>query len=186
MKPTERQKELYKKLSPIIGIEPKVIRYGDDTGENSIFIMQCPDPLDENVMFYSTIGLSDYTVGDKKYELMFTGYASEDKIGNILSTSAFFCIKDNWKVSEGAVFETLVEMYYRDSEMKHIYFTTPYLWEEKLEDFQVENESIFFLLVIPISEAELRFLRENGTEVLEELFEENEIDIFDIDRKSIL
>lgn len=28
MKPTERQKELYKKLSPIIGIEPKAVVKG--------------------------------------------------------------------------------------------------------------------------------------------------------------
>ncbi|KFF26516.1 suppressor of fused domain protein [Chryseobacterium vrystaatense] len=186
MKPTERQKELYKKLAPIIGIEPKVIKYGDDTGENAIFIMECPDPTDNDVIFYSTIGLSDYSVGDRKYELMIAGYSADNKTGNILSTSAFFCIKDNWKVSHGTVFETLVEMYYKDSEMKHIFFTSPYLWEDKLEDFEVQNENIFFLLGIAISDAELEFQKKNGSEALEDLFEEKEIDIFDVNRKSIL
>ena len=154
MKPTERQKELYKKLAPIIGIEPRVIKYGDDTGDNAIFIMECPDPTDKEVVFYSTIGLSDYPVRNQKYELMITGYSSEDKFGNILSTSAFFCIKDNWKLSHGAVFEKLVEMYYKDSEMKHLYFTSPYIWEDKLEDFKVENENIYFY-------CPFRFLRPN-------------------------
>lgn len=186
MKPTERQKELYKKLSPIIGTEPKVIKYGDDTGEHAIFIMECPDPLDKNVIFYASIGLSDYSVGDKKYELMISGYSAQDKVGNILSTSAFFCIKDQWKVSEGVVFEKLVEMYYPDSEMKHIYFTTPYLWEDKLEDFMVQNEEVHFLLAIPISEPEFELFKQKGSDALETLLEENEIDIFDINRKSIL
>lgn len=186
MKPTERQKELYKKLAPIIGIEPRVIKYGDDTGNNAIFIMECPDPTDSEVIFYSTIGLSDYSVGDQKFELMITGYSSDDKVGNILSTSAFFCIKDNWKVNYGTVFEKLVEMYYKDSAMKHIYFTTPYLWEDKLEGFEVQNEEIFFLLAIPISDAELDYLNNNGKEQLETLFEEKEIDIFDIQRDSVI
>lgn len=186
MKPTERQKEIYKKLAPIIGVEPKVIRYGDDSGENSIFIMECPDPTDKDVIFYSTIGLSDYSIGDEKYELMIAGYSANDKTGNILSTSAFFCIKDNWKVSPGTVFETLVEMYYKDSEMKHIYFSNPYLWEDKLEDFEVQNEKISFLLAVAISDAELEFRKNNSSEALEALFQEKEIDIFDMNRKSIL
>ena len=186
MKPAERQKELYKKLSPIIGIQPKVIKYADDTGDNAIFIMECPDPNDNEVMFYSTIGLSDYSVGDKKYELMMTGYSSDDNVGNILSTSAFFCVKDNWTVNYGTVFENLVEMYYKDSVMRHIYFTNPFLWEDKLEGFEVQNEAIFFLLAIPISDAELDFLNYNGKEPLETIFEEKEIDIFDIHRDSVI
>ncbi|MCS3531161.1 hypothetical protein M2373_002576 [Chryseobacterium sp. JUb7] len=117
---------------------------------------------------------------------MISGYSAQDKVGNILSTSAFFCIKDQWKVSEGVVFEKLVEMYYPTSEMKHVYFTTPYLWEDKLEDFMVQNEEVHFLLAIPISELEFELFKQKGSDALETLLEENEIDIFDINRKSIL
>lgn len=148
--------------------------------------MECPDPMDKEVIYYSTIRLSDYPISDKKYELMISGYSDNDKVGNILSTSAFFCIKDNWKVSYGTFFENLVEMYYKNSEMKHIYFTSPYLWEDKLEDFKVENEEIFFLLAIMISDSELDFLKRNGLKALEILFEENEIDIYDIKRNSVI
>lgn len=186
MKPTERQKKIYKKIAPIIGINPKVIRYGDDTGEKSIFIMECPDPIDSNINFYSTIGLSDIEVNNKRYEILFTGYASETEIGNILSSCAFFIMKDGWGIKPGAVFETLVEMYKENLDMKHVLFTSPYLWEDKLEDFEVENDKINFLLGIPISDAELKFKAKEGLEALENLFEEEEINIFDINRKSVL
>jgi len=186
MKPTEKQKELYKKLSPMIGIEPRVIKYGDDNDKNYIFIMECPDPIDDKIKFYSTIGLSDYFLNERKYEILFTGYSNFEEIGNILSSCAFFIINENWKITHGTVFETLVSMYYKDIDMKHVYFTTPYIWEDKLEDFEIQGDKIFFLLGIPISDAELSFKNLNGIDALENLFQEHNIDIFDINRKSII
>jgi hypothetical protein len=73
-----------------------------------------------------------------------------------------------------------------NSELKHIYFTSPYLWEDKLEDFKVQNKKIYFLLAIPLSGPELEFIKQNGADALEALFEQNETDIFDVYRKSIL
>ncbi len=183
MKPTERQKQIYKQLYPIIGIEPKVIRYGDDINENFVFIMEVPDPIDKNVMFYSTIGLSDY---EMKCEILFSAYKRNEEAGNIISSCAFFVMKEKWKLNKGVVFEDIVKMYNKSSEMKHIYFTEPYLWEDKLEDFQVNNEPVFFLLAIPISDKELIYKNEKGVEELENLFEKKGINIFDLNRKSVV
>lgn len=186
-KPTESQKELYKKLSPILGIDSKVVRYGDDNNDKSIFILECPDPTDEKTMFYSTIGLMDFPTDDIKYEILFTAYTTFECAGNILSSSAFFVIKDNWKISNGVVFETLVEMFLpNNKDMKHVLFTSPFLWEDKLEGFEVQNEEILFLLAIAISDAELQYKNKNGLPALESIFEEKNVDIFDLDRASAL
>jgi len=185
-KPTEKQKELYKKLSLILGIDSKVIKYVDDNGDKSIFILECPDPTDKNVIFYSTIGLMDFPTENIKYEFLIAAYASFEYVGNILSSAAFFVMKDNWKASNGVVFETLVEMFYPNKDMKHLFFTSPYLWEDKLEGFEVQNEEILFLLAIPISDAELQYKNQNGSSALESVFEEKNIDIFDLDRASVL
>ncbi len=185
-KPTEKQKELYKQLSPILGIDSKVVKYGDDNNDKSIFILECPDPTDENVMFYSTIGLMDFPTDNIKYEILFTGYATFECAGNILSSSAFFIMKDNWKASNGVVFETLVEMFLPNKDMKHMLFTSPFLWEDKLEGFEVQNEEILFLLAVPISDAELQYKNKNGLSALESIFEEKNVDIFDLDRVSVL
>ena len=34
--PTKQQKELYKKITPILGADSKVIEYGDDSNTNRI------------------------------------------------------------------------------------------------------------------------------------------------------
>lgn len=114
------------------------------------------------------------------------GYSKYDTIPNILSTCAFFVIKNNWKCTYGNVFETLVEMYCKNTEMKHILFTSPFLWEDKLVDFNIEGKPIYFVLAIPISDKELEYKNEFGTDALETLFEKESIDIFDINRKSIV
>jgi len=56
--------------------------------------------------------------------------------------------------------------------------------EDKLEDFRVDDKIVNFLLAIPISDHELEFKNKNGSEALEDLFQENEVDVFDLDRKS--
>lgn len=187
MKPSEKQKEIYKKLSPILGVNPKVVRYGDESSnQKSIFILECPDPIDSDIMFYGTIGLSDFPVDETELELLFATHSDYSNAGNILSSCAFFVINDNWKPSRGACFETLIEMYYPNLDMKHIYFSSPYLWEDKLENFEIQGKRINFLLAIPISQTELLFKNEFGEDKLEELFESNDTNIFDLNRKSIV
>ena len=54
------------------------------------------------------------------------------------------------------------------------------------EDFAVQDEAVHFFLAIPISDAELGFKNENGTEAFEELLQNHDIDVFDVYRKSII
>ncbi len=186
MAPSTYQIELFKKLSPILGIDCKVTNYGDENNERNIRILSCPDPVDGKVKFYSTLGMSEQNITDLDFEIMLTGFAIYEKIPNILSTSAFFVLKDGWKCEIGRVFETLVEMYYPNLDMKHLYFSSPYLWEDKLENFAIDSGKIDFFLGIPISDKELEYKNENGHIALEDLFEKQEINIFDLNRKSLI
>lgn len=186
MKPTQYQINLFKKLSPVLGVAPKVFSFGDETENHKIRILICPDPTDEEVRFFSTIGLAELAPENHHTEILGACYADFADFGNMISSIAFFIIKDKWKSAEGSVFETLVEMYYPKSEMKHIYFTSPFLWEDKLEAFSVEGISVRFLLAIPISQSELEFLTQHGQEAFEDLLQENNIDIFNIERKSVV
>lgn len=76
-------------------------------------------------------------------------------------------------------------MYYPDSEMEHVLFTSPFLWE-KLISLDFIDKKVTWLLAVPISTKELLFAEREGTEALEDLFEEKDIDIFDISRNSVI
>jgi hypothetical protein len=145
-------------------------------------------------MFYSSIGISDHPNliemkrGEKdniSIELLITGYKDFDKVPNILSTCGFYIIKDKWTCQPYDVFKNIVELHYPQKEVKHIMFLPPFLWEDKLASLELVNKTVHFLLCVPITEAELAFKIQNGTAALEELFEKQEINIFDLDRKSV-
>ncbi|AEK24495.1 suppressor of fused domain protein [Capnocytophaga canimorsus] len=182
-------------LAKAIGINPRVFPYYDNHKINFIDILSIDDPLNTENSFYSTIGLSDFPnkieMNDNSMlnipvELLMCGYKKYDKIGNILATVSFYISKNKWTCQPGTVFENIVSDYYV-SQMQHIMFVRPFLWEDKLSDLKFGKKKIHCLLCIPISEKELRFKEENGLTSLEKmLFQQKNIDIFDIERESVL
>ena len=76
-------------------------------------------------------------------------------------------------------------MYYPDSEMEHVLFTSPFLWK-KLKTIDFLDKKVAWLLAVPISTKEFLFAEKEGSEALKTLFENEDIDIFDLERNSIL
>nr|WP_276570023.1 suppressor of fused domain protein [Paenibacillus alvei] len=87
---------------------------------------------------YSTIGLSDYTIGYSvnekplRTEIVRACATEYEFFPNILTTCAFFIINSKFSVSPGKIFQDIIQMYYLDYEMKHVLFTSPFLWEDPL------------------------------------------------------
>ncbi|GIM59501.1 suppressor of fused domain protein [Capnocytophaga canimorsus] len=195
MKPSTENIAYAQFLAKTMGINPKVFPYYDNDKINSVDILSIDDPLNAEIAFYSTIGLSDFpnkiALNDNSMlnipiELLMCGYKKYDKIGNILATASFYISKNQWTCQPATVFKDIVSDYYV-SQMQHIMFIRPFLWEEKLSDLKFGKKPIHCLLCIPISDEELRFKEENGLTSLEKmLFEKKNIDIFDIERESVL
>lgn len=70
--------------------------------------------------------------------------------------------------------------------MSDVYFTNPFLWEDRFQPLHVNNKVVAWLLAIPISKSETKFATEFGSEKLEKLFSEKDIDIFDLNRASVV
>ncbi|MBC1458179.1 suppressor of fused domain protein [Listeria newyorkensis] len=175
-----------------VGGKPKVIKYKDSNETSAIDIFMSEDKPQDGVTTYATIGLSESSIGlvlgnDKELRAEFIGTCGSnfDKFPNIISSCAFNVINDNFLCRPGTVYPNVIAEYYADSEMKHILLTTPFLWEN-LINIETEQKVITWLSLIPISELELEYLNDNGSDALESLFEEKEIDIFDMYRESVL
>ncbi|WP_433958717.1 suppressor of fused domain protein [Cytobacillus horneckiae] len=173
------------------GGKPNVTKFWDENNISNIDMLSSINKPYEGISSYSTIGLSDhsieYTVDGTPLRIEIVGASANEYelFPNLLATCAFYIINSNFSVSHGQVFQNMIKMYYPDSEMKHILFVSPFLWED-LSTINFPNKKVAWLLAVPISENEYLFAQEKGTCTLEDLFEQKEIDIFDMERKSIL
>ncbi|GAB2024486.1 suppressor of fused domain protein [Lactovum odontotermitis] len=175
-----------------IGGNPKVLKYKDANESSEIDIFIGVDRPFEGVSTYSTIGLSNFDIGMKTKEgkqlrVEFVGSSASvnDLFGNIVSSCAFNIINSQYSVKPGTVFPNVISEYYDSPTMKHILFSAPFLWEN-LKSLETSTAHITWLMTIPISDEEFEFLKVNGSEKLEELFEEKDIDIFDLTRESVV
>lgn len=69
--------------------------------------------------------------------------------------------------------------------MKHVLFVTPTLWGE-LKSKEFEEKKVVWLMLVPISENEYKFAEEKGSDALEDLFVEKQIDVYDLNRASVV
>jgi hypothetical protein len=189
----EGHKMIAKKISEVFGgKKPPVTRYVDDHNVSHIDILRCQDSPNMGVVSYSTIGLSDHPLLFKgqEFHARVEIVASCEKIfadfENVLSTVAFCIINSKWFCAPGVIFPDVVSMYNLSETMADIYFCPPFLWDEKLKTSDIDGKKIAWLLAVPISKAESEYAQNNGPEKLESLFEKCNINIFDLNRPSVL
>ncbi|MBC1796078.1 suppressor of fused domain protein [Listeria booriae] len=184
--------QIVKHILENVGGQPKVIKYRDANEASAIDIFMAENKPQMGVTTCATIGLSESSIGlvlgtGKELRAEFIGvYGSNfTKFPNIVSSCAFNIMNDNFLCRPGTVYPNVIDEYYKDTEMKHVLLTSPFLWEN-LTNIETESKVITWLLLIPISKSELEYLSDNGIDALESLFEAGQIDIFDINRKSML
>lgn len=185
------KKLIAQKILQIVGGKPKVVEYKDEEKKSNIDIFIGGDTPFKGMNTYSTIGLSDYSIGllveDKELRVEFIGSCESEyrKYANILSSCAFNIINTQFSCSPGTVYSDVVSEYYKETTMKHILFTAPFLWED-IETLEMSDYYVTWLMMVPISNKEFDFLKMNGAEELEILFEKNDINLFDLNRKSVV
>lgn len=179
------------KEQEFLGKLTNVIEYHDDRNIKKINILLVENSLGEGVKACATIGLNKTDLGmsveDKRLrvELLAAAYQNDNNLcQNILSTTAFE-VMDRGECKPEYIAKNIVSMYKKDTDMKHVLLVDPFLWED-IGTLDIEGLIITWLLVVPISQAELDYSTENGTDALLDLFEEKQIDIYDINRKSVL
>lgn len=188
----QNKKIIFQNLLESIGLIPKVVAYYDKNKTSKIDIYIGVDRPDFGISTYSTIGLSEHSIAlnsknGEDIRVEFIAICNSDIIEfpNILATCAFNIINDKYSCRPGTVYPNIVNEYYNDIEMKHIYFTSPFLWDD-LKSLEIDNKFITWLMAMPISDNEFDFLKTNGSDALEDLLEKNSVDVFDINRKSIV
>jgi antitoxin YqcF len=174
------------------GGTPRVSAYWDDPHERSVDILICGDAPNRGLTSYSTVTLSDSPLlrRDKEFPVRIElagACASEVKgFDNAICSAALFVMKDKWFCGPGVVFETMLSMYDLSDTMEHLYFTAPSQWPELNTTLELSTKRVTWLWAIPISEAESRFIADEGDDRFEDLLEASGADVFDIHRPSVV
>lgn len=86
----------------------------------------------------------------------------------------------------GAIHNDVLQMYDLSKTLSHIMFVAPFLWNDGPKTLHLEGRTITWLMAVPISESELGYTERRGADALNTLFEERQIDIFDINRPPVI
>ncbi|MDP3230387.1 MAG: suppressor of fused domain protein [Acidovorax sp.] len=189
---TVKHKNLASSIAGIFGVQkPSIARFADEKGGSDIFILEAKNSPNLGVNSFSTIGLSDIPLFFKgsefgaRVEIVGACDASFHRFAEAISTAAFCVINSHWFCAPGMIFPSVIGIHGISTTMSDIYFANPFLWPE-LKTINIEGKDIAWLLAVPVSKAETEFAQKNGPEKLESLFSERNIDIFNLNRTSIV
>ena len=189
---SNENKAIAKKIVAAVGGNPSVTRFWDENESHYIDLLALENKPVGGVTTVASLGLSDTPLlfQDKEYpvrvEILGCCSSQEDLFPNMISTASFCIIKDCWFCAPGIIFTDIVSMYYPDRSVKHMYFTSPFLWEDSLSVMNLDTKKVTFLLGVPISERERIYAEENSPRDLEHAFERESIDIFNLNRESVI
>ncbi len=195
-KPSSDTKLIARHAIGTFGAPPSVWRFTCEREDFSLDIGGCMDRPLPGVVSYTTIGLSDTDV--------VTGSAPPSHL-----ELAAACARGSALVSQypgrggdaahpprpasgrpevkpgDAVRDVIAEFYPRDG-VKHLYLTSPFLWGQRLQALRGEAKSIAWLLAVPVTSDELRYLEAQGGDGLEPLYRQRRIDMYSLGRRTWL
>jgi hypothetical protein len=180
------------RIASAFGCTPNSEVYPNSTGDPEIRILFCPERPVKGVSAYGTLGLSDHPMigpeGEFAVRLELVGVCANATpgFGRLLAEAAYCVIKTGGVFSPGVVISNYVRRLVNSSPMQHLYLTEPFLWEEQLAPLDCGSKKVAWLLAMPISDAEYIYRKQHGNEALELLFEQRKIDIFNVNRPSVL
>jgi antitoxin YqcF len=179
-----------RRVTDAFGGTPRVTRHYDEPERHFVDILASDDRPTTGLRSYSTIGLQTVPnlIDDTDIRVELAGVApmAAMDFANVMGTAAFCVIKDRWRCAPGIVFPSVIKMYQLSSTLEHIVFSEPFQWEELGSVDVAPDKTVHWLLVIPISDSEYRFMLDRGWDALDELFVKREIEYFDLERVPVV
>lgn len=192
-KPPPSHRDQAKRIAEIFGpARPGIHLYWDDAKRASIPIASAPDVPQRGVTSYSTIGLFEapnYLKGKEyaaRVELLGAAGSSFEGVANGLTTAAFCVINSKWFCGPGEIFPDVFKLNKASKALPHGLFVPPFLWDDKFKTQTIDGKTVAWLQLIPISEREREYAVANGDGALEKLFVKEQIDVFDLERASVI
>lgn len=145
------------------------------------------DKTFEDCVTFASFGLSNYSnLIQNCCEVIMPVDDDYDNCAVVFANALFYILQQRMDFGRGTVIEGLDNIIPGFSKMHHktaVYFTESYVLPE---EFSKVERGLKMYMAFFISEKELAFLHERGCEQFENLLESAEVDIMNVNRKSIV
>lgn len=188
--PTPTDKAVARMAAEAFGGTPSVHRYHDEDESNAVDLLSCRDTPVPGYATYSTLGLwrSQNELDGRQVSVELAGVCDSavTLFPNTLSTSAFYVMKDEWLCAPGVVFPDMLTEYDLSPNLRHLLWMPPFAWPDLSAATVAPAVAVHWLVGIPISEAERRFLHTHGLDDFERLLEQSDAPYYDLNRPSLV
>lgn len=187
-------KEIAKYALSFIGGTPTVNRYYSDGEKKTIDIMVCSNSQFCGANVFATLGLSQVSTGlvseDKtiRVELVLTSKRADQIAGNVLASAAFELMNIAAQAETfgyGTIIQSLFHAYKSDATVEHCVLLHPVYWD-KYQPLVDADSITTWLLAVPITETERKYIVENGLDSFENRLAKSKFDICDFQRESVI
>jgi antitoxin YqcF len=190
--PSVDDQPIVKYLNEMFGRTVRLQGYEHPTEQWMVNVASVSGRPQPHVTSYSTVGLWRWrnaafleSPTAPRVEICGACATSARMFPNVLATAAFNVMREQWPCRPGSVLVGIVAEYGESLRLPHLYFTVPFLWHDDMRTMN-QDQTVLWVLALPISEKERMFLVRNGDDALETLFQEKQIDIFNPERPSIV
>lgn len=190
---SDAKKKMAKITADAFGVEkPPISHLWDEKNISDVYVLAAVDRPQKGVVSYATVGLSESPLirdgmeFGTRVELM--GACGRDFVDfdKIIATLSFCVINSKWFCAPGAIFPGVIDMHHLSDTMSDIYFTNPFLWGDEFKSMEIDGRLTAWLLAVPISKKETEFAVRYGADKLEDIFSEKNIDIYNLNRPSVV
>lgn len=145
-------------------------------------VLEFPPTLKRNMWTYATVGMSalDYTY---PIEVHLFSVEKDDRLVELLQMVAFFH-KNRARLNLHHTVN-FGKSWQGNSQCKYGYISLPYLDGPPLESFCINDQTVNFYWLIPVTEKEVAYKIDKGVEELENLFDKG-LDYLDSHRTSLV
>ena len=190
--PTEKNRALVQRWRAVLGGAGELAVRAYTTTDRSlrVDVFSAADAPRPGTTTFATIGLSDTrnALGpglNAPTELIAVGASPSDLPARTLATVSFDHLTSGITLEVGVAVPAAIARNEPGVALPHAFLTDAFLWDD-LRGLEVGGTVVHALLVVPISNDELRLFEAEGPAALDARFEEHEIDVADWQRPSVV
>jgi hypothetical protein len=189
---SESSKHVARRVAEAFDKRPKITEYWDVDNRFSVAIASGTDVPTEGITSYSTVNLSDWPMyfdgreHETRVEIAGSAPNNVRDFQSALSTAAFCVMNGGWPCRPGVIYPDILAMYHMSMTMKHVLFMEPVVWDKIEESIQLPGRLVTWVMMVPIADSEHEYAKAHGWEALGQIFEDRNVDYWDLQRKPLV